>query len=167
MIYDYYQENSGYVSIWLGNFNDNEQLNDYLDTVYQDEHESDKDFAKKLAQLFVVGNQKRPYEREFRELYDEFYNQFAYDFGLTFEEDFREAVCYAIASNKLNQLIHDDFAFAEQFKKPMISKVGNDLPIAYNTIILLYDVNYDGHISTIHHGTFSLEFLGSIQLEEE
>lgn len=167
VIFNYYEENSGYVSIWAGRLKNKEQLNNYLATVYQREDEADEEFSKKLEQLFLPENQNRACEVELKELYDEFYNQFEYDFGFTFDEDFREALYYESFSTKLDQLLHDDFSYSEQFKGEFISKVGNELSKPYNTIILLYDVNYDGQISTVTHDTIHIDFLGTIFCEED
>ncbi|MGE7944072.1 immunity 22 family protein [Lysinibacillus xylanilyticus] len=167
MIYDYSEENSEYVLIWVGHFKNDEQLNHYLAMVYQREDETDEEFSQKLEQLFLPENQHRACEVEFKELYDEFYNQFEYDFGLTFDEDFCEAVCYESSSINLHQLINDDFSYSEQFKERFISMVGNELSTAYNTIILLYGVDYDGQISTVNHGTCQIDFIGKIDFDDE
>lgn len=159
-------ENDGYVSIWAGNFTNEEQLANYLDTVYQGEEETDEAFSQKLKQLFLVENKHRPCEEAFKALYDEFYNQFEYDFGLIFDEDFCEALFDEVSSNQLEQLIRDDFSYAQQFKHQLIEKIGDELPKAYNTMILLYDVKYGGLIQHIHHKAFHLDFIGSIKMQE-
>lgn len=159
-------EKDGYVSIWAGNFTNEEQLANYLDTVYQGEEETDEAFSQKLKQLFLVENEHRPCEEAFKALYDEFYNQFEYDFGLIFDEDFCEALFDEVSSNQLEKLIRDDFSYAQQFKHQLIEKIGDELPKAYNTMILLYDVKYGGLIQHIHHKTFHLDFIGSIKMQE-
>ncbi|MFE3574445.1 immunity 22 family protein [Lysinibacillus sp. NPDC059133] len=167
MIFDYYQENSGYVSIWAGHFENNDQLDSYLSTVYQREDETDEEFSKELERLFLSQNQNRACEVELKELYDEFYNQFEYDFGFTFDEDFCEAVFYELTFTKLDQLLQNDFSYSEQFKGRFISKVGNDLSQPYNAIILLFGVNYDGQNLTVNHDTYHIDFLGTIYFDDE
>ncbi|MGG2074030.1 immunity 22 family protein [Lysinibacillus irui] len=159
-------ENEGYVSIWAGNFTNEEQLATYLNTVYQGEEETDEAFSQKLKQLFLAKNEHRPCEEAFKALYDEFYNQFEYDFGLTFDEDFCETLFDEVSSNQLGQLIRDEFSYAQQFKHQLIEKIRKELPKAYNTVVLLYDVKYEGQIQHMHHEVFHLDFIGSIKMRE-
>ncbi|WP_369355838.1 immunity 22 family protein [Lysinibacillus capsici] len=159
-------EQNGYVSIWVGNFTSEEQLHTYLPTVYQGEDETDEAFSQKLAKLFLPENQHRTCEEEFKALYDEFYNQFEYDFGLTFDEDFCEALFYEAASNQLKQLLCDEFSYSQQFKHQVLAKMGNELQKAYNAIILLYDMKYEGHIQSVSHEAFHIDFVCSIKLQE-
>lgn len=110
MIYDYFKENNGYVSLWLGNFPNQEQLNCYLQTVYW-EDESEAEFQQKLDRLFLQENRNRPEESELRELFDECYNHFKYDFGLSFDSDFSEVSHSAQASCSSMELLREHSYF--------------------------------------------------------
>lgn len=157
-------DKDGYVSIWAGNVNSEEQLYTYLATVYQGEEETDQAFAEKLGQLFLPEHQFRAYESDLKALFDEYYHQFAYDFGILFDEDFCEAFCYKVPSNELSQLIHPDFSYAEHFTANLIEKIGNKLSVSYNAVIILYDCHYDGHIASVRHQDAHIDFLGAVEM---
>ena len=81
MIYDY-DDQEGYVSIWIGNCTDYSVLEEYISTVYLDEEEDFDDGLhppKRLEKVFLPSNRDRACEEELRESFNnEFYNQFEY-----------------------------------------------------------------------------------------
>lgn len=44
--------------------------------------------------------------------------------------------------------------------------MGKELQKAYNAIILLYDMKYEGHIQSVSHEAFHIDFVCSIKLQE-
>ncbi|MFJ7369472.1 immunity 22 family protein [Lysinibacillus sp. NPDC098008] len=159
-----YYNKDGYVSIWAGKVHSEVQLYTYLTTVYQGREETDQAFAEKLGQLFLPEHQCRAYESDLKALFDDYYHQFTYDFGIVFDEDFCEALYYKAPSNELSQLIHPDFSYVEHFTANFIAKMGNKLPESYNAVIILYDCHYDGHIASVRHEAYQIDFLGAVEM---
>jgi len=165
-MYDYCEEGCGFVSLWLGNFKNENQLDDYLDTVYQDfDNETDSEFQQRLNKLFLPENANRPCEQSFKELFDEFYNQFEYDFGITHDEDFRERSYLDTSSSSISVLI-GEHSYAETFIHYFVDLFKESLDKKYNTVILIYDCHYDGYVKQIHHDQFDVEFFGSVPFEK-
>ena len=108
MIYDY-QDQEGWVSVWVGSCGRWAALDEYLSDVYLEEWENCRPHPKALEALekvFLPENRDRPFEEELRDCFNgEGYNQFGYDFGLVFDEDFREAEVLDTPTKDLEKLI--------------------------------------------------------------
>lgn len=163
MIYDY-EDNEGWVSVWVGNFPDYKALDDYLSTQYFDSSRAEE----ALAGLFLPENRDRPFEKELRELFEGgTFCQFEYDFGLTFDEDFREAEVFPAATRDMAELL-DPFSDSIGFLpavKALSPAVLNALP-ACNTALVLYGFRYDGSITEAARDGVRLRFLGAFPADE-
>ena len=155
MIYDY-QDQEGWVSVWVGSCTDGQALEQYLSTVYLEDGED-------IEAYFLPENRERPCEEELRECFNgEFFNRFEYDFGLTFDEDFREAEVFPAATRDMAELL-DPFSDSIGFLpavKALSPAVLNALP-ACNTALVLYGFRYDGSITEAARDGVRLRFLGA------
>ena len=159
-------ENCGFVSLWLGNFESEAQLDDYLNTVYWDfDNETEMEFQKKLSMLLQPENAKRPIENAFKKVYDESYNQFEYDFAMFFDEDFMERVFFDKASNSTSALI-GKHSWYQTYKHEFIALLGETLTKAYNAVVLIYDYRYNNSVKHIRHERFEIEFMGAVPFEK-
>lgn len=167
MIYDY-DDQEGYVSIWVGNCKDYNVLNEYLSTVYLDEDEDFDDGLnppKRLQKVFLSCNKERACEEELRKSFNnEFYNQFEYDFGLTFDEDFREAEVYDNATNDIEELL-TGFTGYTSFLEEAKTLENAHLPEC-NAALILYNFKYTGGILEAEHEGVHLYFLGYAKYDE-
>ncbi|QIK69264.1 hypothetical protein G7062_02700 [Erysipelothrix sp. HDW6C] len=154
MIFDYYEENKPFVSLWLGNFENVEQLQRYVATVYLDfdAENGDLEWQQKRNQWFLPTNANRVGECELYQGSDESFNQFEYDFECYFDPDFME-VSFRNPTSDWIQLIENHSYYA-QFK---------DIPITltqtYNAVILIYNCAYDGHIANHTTDDYSLDYI--------
>ena len=152
MIYDY-EDNEGWVSVWVGNFTDYETLDGYLSTDYDGVPEDS----------FLPENRNRPFEEELREHFNgETFCQFEYDFGLTFDEDFREAQVLPRPARDLEELI--PFSESTGFVPLIREQYGDTLP-AYNAALALYNFRYTGGVETVSRDGCYLRFLGCYPCE--
>ena len=152
MIYDY-EEQEGWVSVWVGNCTGYSALDRYLSTVYLEDGEE-------MEAFFLPENRERPWEGELREMFGgERFNQFEYDFGLTFDEDFREAEVFDAATRDLGALL-EPFTNSGDFL-PEVKKLDTSQLPDCNAAVLLYDFRYTGGIPKAEHEGVSLRFLGS------
>ena len=160
MIYDY-QDQEGWVSVWVGSCTDGQALEQYLSTVYLEDEED-------IEAYFLPENRERPCEEELRECFNgEFFNRFEYDFGLTFDEDFREAEVFPAATRDMAELL-DPFSDSIGFLpavKALSPAVLNALP-ACNTALILYGFQYDGSITEAARDGVRLRFLGAFPADE-
>lgn len=161
MIYDY-DDQEGYISIWIGNCTDYSVLEEYISTVYLDEEEDFDDGLhppKRLEKVFLPSNRDRACEEELRESFNnEFYNQFEYDFGLTFDEDFSEAKVYDSATGSIEELL-TGFSCYSSFMEEAKTLKNDHLPKC-NSAFVLYDFKYEGGILEAEHEGVHLYFLG-------
>lgn len=162
MIYDY-EEQEGYVSLWIGTCENYNVIDEYLSTIYlDDDFDGDIEKAERSdvwKNLFIPANRSRACEEELKESFNyEFFNQFEYDFGLSFDEDFREAHVLDCATKDLGKLF-DGFSNCESFLEQINELSGNHLPEC-NTAVVLYDFKYDGGILEAEHENIHLYFLG-------
>lgn len=167
MIYDY-QNQEGYVSIWVGNCTDNNVLGEYLSTVYLDEDEDYDDGLnppKRLQEVFLPANKDRACEEEIRESFNnEWYNQFEYDFGLTFDEDFSEREVYDSTTDSIEELL-TGFSLYDTFLEEAKTLKNDHLPEC-NTVVILYNFKYEGGIAEAEHEGVHLYFLGYAKYDE-
>ena len=159
MIYDY-EDNEGWVSVWVGNFPDYKALDDYLSTQYFDSSRAEE----ALAGLFLPENRDRPFEKELRELFEGgTFCQFEYDFGLTFDEDFREAEVFDAPTRELTKLL-ELFSNSGDFL-PEAAKLDTGSLPEYNAAVLLYNLRYTGGVEEADHNGAGLRFLGCFPCE--
>lgn len=155
MIYDY-EDQEGWVSVWVGSFPDYETLDRYLSTAYIEDEAA-------VEALFLPENRDRPFEEELREHFNgESFCRFEYDFGLTFDEDFREAQVLEAPTRELEQLI--PFSESTGFVPLIRERYGDSLP-ACNAAVALYNLRYTGGVAETEHDGCSLRFLGSFPCE--
>lgn len=162
MIFDY-EEQEGYVSLWIGKCKDYSVVDEYLSTKYFDE-DFDGDIEKTeqseiWKKLFVPANRDRSFEEELKEMFNyEFFNQFEYDFGLSFDEDCREAQVLDCNTRNLEKLF-SGFSYSDSFLDKVKEMKNSHLPDC-NTAVVLYDFKYDGSILKAEHENFQLYFFG-------
>lgn len=161
MIYDY-EDQEGYVSIWIGNCKDYDVLDQYLSTVYLDDEEDFDDGLhppRRLEKVFLPSNKDRPCEEEIRDSFNnEWYNQFEYDFGLVFDEDFREANVCEGTPGSMEELL-EGFSYSNSFMEEAKTLKNVHLPEC-NAALVLYNFKYTGGILEAEHEGVHLYFLG-------
>ena len=161
MIYDY-EEQEGYVSLWVGKCKDYDAVDEYLSTIYLEEDFDDEEEAKQSEvwkKVFIPANQSRDCEEELKEYFNyESYNQFEYDFGLVFDEDFREVNVLDYDTQNL-EILFDGFSYNDSFIDE-VKKMGCPQMQMCNTAVVLYDFKYEGNIRVIEHENIRLHFLG-------
>lgn len=161
MIYDY-EDQEGYVSLWIGQCSNYQVIDEYLSTVYLEgsfdgdiEKAEQNEFWKKR---FLPENRSRACEEELKDHFHyETFNQFEYDFGLTFDEDFREANVLDSCTGDLEKLF-GDFSESSSFLDAAKAIVPR-LPEC-NTAVALYDFKYEGGIAKASHENITLFFAG-------
>ncbi|MBR5486330.1 MAG: immunity 22 family protein [Oscillospiraceae bacterium] len=156
-----YCEKENYVAMWVGNFESSEILDEYMDTKFSDE----RGFAKHLKDLFVPENANRPFENDLKQFFDEFYNVFEYDFGVVSDDDFIEAEVFPQKSNRIGTLLLP-FSFSEQIIPLFEEKFGLTLDEEYNTVILLYNLEYHGQVTQAEHDGLSVKFVGNVYVPQ-
>ena len=154
-------EKEDYVSLWLGNFTSSETLDEYLDTKYSDE----KGFQKHLKDLFTPENADRPFEQDLKQFFNEFYNVFEYDFGLVSDDDFIEAEVFPEASDRIGSLLLP-FSFSEQIIPLFEEKLGLTVEQPYNTVILLFNLAYEGQVTFAERKGVSVKFMGNVYVPQ-
>ena len=165
MIYDY-QDQEGWVSVWVGSCGRWAALDEYLSDVYLEEWENCRPHPKALealAKVVLPENAGRPFEEELRDCFNgESYNQFGYDFGLVFDEDFREAEALEAPTKDLEKLI--PFSESSGYVPLIREQYGDTLP-AYNAAVALYNFRYTGGVKEARHNGIYLRFLGCFPCE--
>ncbi|MEG2039209.1 MAG: immunity 22 family protein [Oscillospiraceae bacterium] len=144
------------VALWLGNFESADALDEYIDTKYQDE----KGFAKHLKDLFKPENENRPFENDLKQFFSDFYNVFEYDFGLVSDDDFIEAEVFPQATDKFGVLL-SPFSFSEQTIPLFEEQFGLTADKPYNTVIMLFNLEYHGQVTAVDHGNLQVKFIGN------
>ena len=164
MIYDY-QDQEGYVSLWVGNCEDYDTLNEYLSTQYLEEHGIGEEPGEIWKELFLPANQDRACEEELKEEFNyEDFNQFEYDFGLAFDEDFREAAVCDEATDDLEKLF-EEFSYCDSFIEEAKGLGKNQIPKC-NAAVALYNFKFTGDIVKAEHENVSLYFVGYVKYKE-
>ncbi len=167
MIYDY-EDQEGYVSLWVGICSGYQVINEYLSTAYLEESFDGK--AERINQnriwdkLFLPQNISRACEKELKDYFNyESFNQFEYDFGLTFDEDFREANVLEYCTGDLEKLFGD---FSESGLFLDEAKAAAPYLPECNTAVALYDFKYEGGISKVSHENVTLYFLSYFKYDK-
>jgi hypothetical protein len=88
--------------------------------------------------------------------------EFEKDFSASyFDEDFVEAMFYEESSNTFKDLLegcsYDDVVI------PAFEQVYNYINENYNTILLIYNYQYDGAVSISENNSVALKFIGSVK----
>ena len=159
MIYDY-DNQDGYVSVWVGRCKDYDTLDEYLSTVYlEDDYEDGTEPGEIWKELFAPANRARPCEEELKEAFHyEFFNRFENYFGMSFDEDFREAAVREDCTENLEELLAG-FSYSESFLEEIKNVVKKRIPKC-NAAVVLYNFKYDGGIINAEHEDVSLQFVG-------
>jgi Immunity protein 22 len=126
-------EKQGYVSLWIGNIQNEAQLSDYLELIYTDEG----DF------------QPSQFLRDFNIDMDDI------------DEDFIEKVVYHENCKKIKDLLHGcsyDDVVIPRFE----AEVGSELPVNINAAILLYNFIYQGDRQDGIHNDGGFRYIGSV-----
>ncbi|TCW39409.1 immunity protein 22 of polymorphic toxin system [Laceyella sacchari] len=86
-------------------------------------------------------------------------SKFEKDFGIEYyNEDFREVEFYSQSSNDLRFLL-EGFSYSEEIVPEFINICGERLDQEVNSVILLYDFQYDGKVDKANQ----FKFLGTVQ----
>ena len=165
MIYDY-EDQEGYVSLWVGNCRDYDAVDQYLSTIYiDDDYEEGTEPNEIWKELLLPANQTRECEEELIEKFNyEEFNQFEYDFGLTFDEDFREAEVRDDVTDDLSKLF-EGFSCQDTFIEEAKSLMSDQIPKC-NTAVALYNFKYSGGITEAEHEDVHLYFVGYVKYHE-
>lgn len=161
-LYDQFKENNGYISLWLGNFKSEKQLDDYLSTVYWIyENQTESDFTRELESIFLPENKNREEEIELKKCFDESYNQFKYDFAIFFDEDFSERSFSKESTNRLSLLLKGH-SYLMSFEDAFQSETEK----IYNAVFLIYDCEYTGGVNQAIGKDFELDFIGAVKYDK-
>ncbi len=125
-----------YVSLWVGNAESDEKLLDYISVDYSEE---DSD--------------------------DYYYSQFMKDFCIDdLDEDFMERIFRDEKTDSLKKLLAG--CSYEDKVIPEFEKIICNFPDKkYNSVILVYDMNYDGNITFSESEYCRLEFVGTVKIK--
>lgn len=150
-----------YVSVWLGQFENQRDFAYYVSTIYDLTEDE-------LEASFSAENQHRSCEEDERDWCREFerFNQFKYDFALAFDEDFCEGNFLRKRTNDVYRLIGDT-TFGLDIIKAAEAEHGRYLSGEYNTVIALLDYNDDEDgvkIGRVQHEYTTVTYLGSYQM---
>lgn len=165
MIYDY-EDQEGYVSLWVGVCRDYDAVDRYLSTIYMDDdYEEGSEPDEIWKELLLPANQSRACEQELIDAFNyETFNQFEYDFGLSFDEDFREAAVRDEVTDDPG-ILFEGFSCQETFIEEARSLMNGRIPKC-NTAVVLYDFKYSGGITEAEHRDVHLYFVGYAKYQE-
>jgi hypothetical protein len=121
-------EKEGVVSLFIGNSNSYEELQNYICVRYTEDGDA---------------------------IPSEFEKDFNIDY---YNEDFREVEFYDESSDDLRVNL-EGFSYDEEIIPKFIEICGERLNQEVNSVILLYDFQYHGHVN----GTNQFRFLGTVQ----
>ncbi len=124
-----------YVSLWAGCSESDEKLLDYISVDYSEE---DSD--------------------------DYYYSQFMKDFGIDdFDEDCVERIFLDNETDSIKYLLSG--CSYEDKVIPEFEKIICNFPDKkYNSVILVYDMNYDGNITVAENKYCRLRFVGTVKI---
>lgn len=127
-------EKEGSVSLWIGNINTDDSLQQYVELIYTDEGEW-------LPALFLT--------------------DFNIDMD-DFSEDFIERIFYEKDVKTLTELLRG--CSYENIVIPRFRKaLSENLPSNINSAILLYNFEYDGNIKEVKNNIGSFKFVTSVK----
>jgi hypothetical protein len=130
-------ESKGNVSLWIGKFNSEDEIGNYVEIVYTD----DDCLPSKFLKDFNI------------DLID-------------FDEDFIEASYRKSNYKKISDLIKG-CSYDDTVIQNFCNKVGNDLGEKYNAVIMLYNFEYNGDIKEMSKDNYYLKFIETVRYEEK
>ncbi|WP_243523049.1 immunity 22 family protein [Bacillus pseudomycoides] len=126
-------EKEGVVSLWLGNMESQDFLEDYFSIKYTDDGDS-------IASSFIKDFQICMYD---------------------IDEDFIEKEFYLKRSDHLETLLAG-CSYEEVVIPQMKRFTSNILEMKYNTIIMIYNYEYSGEITNINENLYAMRYIGAV-----
>lgn len=126
-------EKEGVVSLWLGNMESQDFLEDYFSIKYTDDGDS-------IPSPFI------------KDFYICMYD---------IDEDFIEKEFYLERSDNLEALLAG-CSYEEVVIPQMKKSASNILEMKYNTIIMIYNYEYSGEITIKNEGSYTMKYIGAV-----
>ncbi|PFR40919.1 immunity 22 family protein [Bacillus cereus] len=130
-------ENPGVMSLWIGNFRTKQSLKEYV-------------------------------EIKFDEVGDRTQSKFMRDFNLDFidyNQDLLESTLIEDSTTSLTPLLSGS-SYKTEILSQFVEHYGEELPEIYDSVIRLYDFEYDGDIDEVKFISGNLIHMGSVVYEE-
>ncbi|MCS6594499.1 MULTISPECIES: immunity 22 family protein [Bacillus cereus group] len=130
-------ENPGVMSLWIGNFRTKQSLKEYV-------------------------------EIKFDEVGDRTQSKFMRDFNLDFidyNQDLLESTLIEDSTTSLTTLLSGS-SYETEILSQFVEHYGEELPEIYDSVIRLYDFEYDGDIDEFKFISGNLIHMGSVVYEE-
>ncbi|MCU5098323.1 immunity 22 family protein [Bacillus wiedmannii] len=130
-------ENPGVMSLWIGNFRTKQSLKEYV-------------------------------EIKFDEVGDRTQSKFMRDFNLDFidyNQDLLESTLIDDSTTSLTTLLSGS-SYETEILSQFVEHYGEELPEIYDSVIRLYDFEYDGDIDEVKFKSGNLIYMGSVVYEE-
>ncbi|EOP59968.1 immunity 22 family protein [Bacillus nitratireducens] len=130
-------ENPGVMSLWIGNFRTKQSLKEYV-------------------------------EIKFDEVGDRIQSKFMRDFNLDFidyNQDLLESTLIEDSTTSLTTLLSGS-SYETEILSQFVEHYGEELPEIYDSVIRLYDFEYDGDIDEVKFKSGNLIYMGSAVYEE-
>lgn len=130
-------ENPGVMSLWIGNFRTKQSLKEYV-------------------------------EIKFDEVGDRTQSKFMRDFNLDFidyNQDLLESTLIGDSTTSLTTLLSGS-SYETEILSQFVEHYGEELPEIYDSVIRLYDFEYDGDIDEVKFKSRNLIYMGSVVYEE-
>ncbi|MGA5661077.1 immunity 22 family protein [Bacillus bombysepticus] len=130
-------ENPGVMSLWIGNFRTKQSLKEYV-------------------------------EIKFDEVGDRTQSKFMRDFNLDFidyNQDLLESTLIEDSTTSLTTLLSGS-SYKTEILSQFVEHYGEELPEIYDSVIRLYDFEYDGDIDEVKFISGNLIHMGSVVYEE-
>ncbi|MCB4336361.1 immunity 22 family protein [Bacillus cereus] len=130
-------ENPGVMSLWIGNFRTKQSLKEYV-------------------------------EIKFDEVGDRTQSKFMRDFNLDFidyNQDLLESTLIEDSTTSLTTLLSGS-SYETEILSQFVEHYGEELPEIYDSVIRLYDLEYDGDIDEVKFISGNLIHMGSVVYEE-
>ncbi|MEK5110316.1 MULTISPECIES: immunity 22 family protein [Bacillus] len=130
-------ENPGVMSLWIGNFRTKQSLKEYV-------------------------------EIKFDEVGDRTQSKFMRDFNLDFidyNQDLLESTLIEDSTTSLTTLLSGS-SYETEILSQFAEHYGEELPEIYDSVIRLYDFEYDGDIDEVKFKSGNLIYMGSVVYEE-
>ncbi|PEY43924.1 hypothetical protein CN354_01800 [Bacillus cereus] len=126
-------EKEGVVSLWLGNMESQDFLEDYFSIKYTDDGDS-------IPSPFIKDSHICMYD---------------------IDEDFIEKEFYLKRSDHLETLLAG-CSYEEVVIPQMKRFTSNILEMKYNTIIMIYNYEYSGEITNINENLYAMRYIGAV-----
>ncbi|MCP1122588.1 immunity 22 family protein [Bacillus sp. 3103sda1] len=130
-------ENPGVMSLWIGNFGIKQNLKEYV-------------------------------EIKFDEVGDRIPSKFMRDFNIDFidyNQDLLESTFIEDSATSLTLLLRGS-SYEAEILPQFVEHYGEELPESYDSVIRLYDFEYDGDIDEVKFKSGNLIYMGSVVYEE-